>query len=236
MQRWKRTLALPVTMVAIALGFLIALQAQTQKNVSAAEQISEQRMSQMKAVLINSQEQNAQLQKEHQELSARLDVARKQVGTDPQLLVHLKQLQMLDGTQAVEGPGILISIDDRSNKVAFPLNTNDIATMINILKLAGAEAISINDQRVVGSTAIVLSGNSTILVNQVPVNRSEGVPYEVSAIGDQATLMDYFSELEAVTLKQRGMTVSIARKSLRVPSFKGSYTFKQAKHFDSQES
>ncbi|SDG75610.1 DUF881 domain-containing protein [Desulfosporosinus hippei] len=236
MQRWKRTLALPVTMVAIALGFLIALQAQTQKNVSAAEQISEQRMSQMKAVLQNSQEQNAQLQKEHQELSARLDVARKQVGTDPQLLVHLKQLQMLDGTQAVEGPGILISIDDRNNKVAFPLNTNDIATMINILKLAGAEAISINDQRVVGSTAIVISGNSTILVNQVPVNRSEGVPYEVSAIGDQATLMDYFSELEAVTLKQRGMTVSIARKSLRIPSFKGSYTFKQAKNFNSQES
>ncbi|KGK89481.1 hypothetical protein DP73_10600 [Desulfosporosinus sp. HMP52] len=236
MQRWKRTLALPVTMVAIALGFLIALQAQTQKNVSAAEQISEQRMSQMKAVLTNSQEQNAQLQKEHQELSARLDIARKQVGTDPQLLVHLKQLQMLDGTQSVEGPGILISIDDRSNKVAFPLNTNDIATMINILKLAGAEAISINDQRVVGSTAIVLSGNSTILVNQVPVNRSEGVPYELSAIGDQATLMDYFSELEAVVLKQRGMTVSISRKSLRIPSFKGSYTFKQAKHFDSEES
>lgn len=236
MQRWKRTLALPVTMVAIALGFLIALQAQTQKNVSAAEQISEQRMSQMKSVLTNSQEQNAQLQKEHQELSARLDIARKQVGTDPQLLVHLKQLQMLDGTQSVEGPGILISIDDRSNKVAFPLNTNDIATMINILKLAGAEAISINDQRVVGSTAIVLSGNSTILVNQVPVNRSEGVPYELSAIGDQATLMDYFSELEAVALKQRGMTVSIARKSLRIPSFKGSYTFKQAKHFGSEES
>lgn len=228
MQRWKRTLALPVTMVAIALGFLIALQAQTQKNVSAAEKISDQRMSQMKAVLQNSQEQNVQLQKIHQDLSAKLDVARKQVGTDPQLLVHLKQLQMLDGTQAVEGPGILISIDDRNNKVVFPIDTNDLATMINILKLAGAEAISINDQRVVGSTAIVLSGNSTILVNQVPVNRSEGIPYELSAIGDQETLLDYFSELEAVALKQRGMTVSIARKTLRIPSYKGSYTFKQA--------
>lgn len=229
MHRWKRTLALPVTMVAIALGFLIALQAQTQKNVSAAEEISAQRMSQMKAVLLNSQEQNAQLQKVHQELSAKLDVARKQVGADPQQLVHLKQLQMLGGTQAVEGPGILISIDDRNKKVTFPINTNDISRMINTLKLAGAEAISINDQRVVGSTAIVLSGSSTILVNQVPVNRSEGVPYELSAIGDQDTLLDYFSKLEAVTLKQNGMTVSIARKTLRIPSFKGAYTFNQAK-------
>lgn len=229
MHRWKRNLALPVTMVAIALGFLISLQVQTQKNVSAAEQISAQRMAQMKAVLSNSQAQNAQLQKEHRELSEKLDLARKQVGTDPQLLVHLKQLQMVDGTQAVEGPGILISIDDRNKKVSFPLSTDDIARMINTLKLAGAEAISINDQRIVGSTAIVLSGSSTILVNQVPINRSEGTPYEITAIGNQDTLVDYFSKLEAVTLKQNGITVSIARKALHIPSYKGSYTFEQAK-------
>ncbi|WP_427854234.1 DUF881 domain-containing protein [Desulfosporosinus orientis] len=216
-------------MVAIALGFLIALQAQTQKNLSAAEQINDQRAAQMKAVLANSQEQNAQLLKKHQELSEKLDQARKQVGTDPQLLVHLKQLQMLDGTQAVEGPGILISIDDRNKKVAFPLAPSDISKMINTLKLAGAEAISINGQRIVASTAIVLSGNSTILVNTVPINRTEGVPYEISAIGEQDTLLDYFSNLEAVTLKQSGMTISIMRKNLQIPSYKGSYTFKEAK-------
>ncbi|GAB6156186.1 DUF881 domain-containing protein [Desulfosporosinus burensis] len=232
MKRWKRNLALPVTMVAIALGFLISLQVQTQKNVSAAEQISAQRMIQMKAVLSNSQEQNAQLQKTHRELSERLDLARQQVGTDPQLLVHLKQLQMHAGTQAVEGPGIQISIDDRNKKVLFPLRTDDISRMINTLKLAGAEAISINDQRVVASTAIVLSGSSTILVNQVPINRSEGIPYELTAIGDQDTLLDYFSKLEAVTLKQNGLTVSIARKTIRIPSFKGAYSFQQAKPWD----
>ena len=232
MKRWKRNLALPVTMVAIALGFLISLQVQTQKNVSAAEQISAQRMIQMKAVLSNSQAQNAQLQKTHRELSERLDLARQQVGTDPQLLVHLKQLQMHAGTQAVEGPGIQISIDDRNKKVLFPLRTDDISRMINTLKLAGAEAISINDQRVVASTAIVLSGSSTVLVNQVPINRSEGIPYELTAIGDQETLLDYFSKLEAVTLKQNGLTVSIARKTIRIPSFKGAYSFQQAKPWD----
>lgn len=229
MQRWKRTLALPVTMVAIALGFLIALQAQTQKNVSAAEQISAQRMSQMKAVLVNSQEQNALLQERHKDLSEKLDLARNQVGTDPQLLVHLKQLKMLNGTQEVEGPGILVSIDDRNKKVTFPLYTDEILRMINTLKLAGAEAISINGQRIVGSTDIVLSGSSTILVNKVPINRTEGSPYEFSAIGDQETLLDYVSQLDGKTLKDKGMTVSIARKTLRIPSYKGSYSFKEAK-------
>jgi uncharacterized protein YlxW (UPF0749 family) len=229
MHGWKRSLALPVTMVAIALGFLISLQAQTQKNVSAAEQISADRMSQMKLVLLNSKTQNIKLQEDHRSLTEQLDAARKKVGTDPQLLDQLKQLQILEGTQAVEGPGIQISIDDRNKNVLFPLSTDDIARMINTLKFAGAEVISINDQRIVSTTAVVLSGSSTILVNQVPINRAEGIPYELDAIGDQDTLVDYFSKLEAPGLKKYGLTVSIARKTLRIPSYKGAYTFKQAK-------
>ncbi|HUX46566.1 MAG TPA: DUF881 domain-containing protein [Desulfosporosinus sp.] len=231
MHRWKRTLALPVTLVAIALGFLISLQAQTQKNVSAAEQISAERMTQMKSVLANSQAQNELLQKVHSKLLGELDEARKRVGTDPQLLAQLTKFQMLDGTLAVEGPGIIISIDDRGKKVLFPLTTDEISRMINTLKFAGAEAISLNGQRIVGTTAIVLSGSSTILVNQVPINRAEGVPYELSAIGNQDTLLDYFTKLEATNLQQNGLTVSIARKTVRIPSFKGAYTFKQAKPY-----
>ena len=229
MNRWKRNLALPVTLVAIALGFLISLQAQTQKNVSAAEQISADRMTQMKSVLANSLAQNLQLQEAHRSLLEELDGARKKVGTDPQLLAQLTQYQMLEGTQAVEGPGIIISIDDRSKKVLFPLRTDDLTRVINTLKLAGAEAISINGQRIVGTSAIVLSGSSTILVNTVPINRAEGIPYELSAIGNQDTLTDYFSNIEATALKQTGMTVSIAKKTLRIPSYKGAYVFKQAK-------
>ena len=235
MNRWKRNLALPVTLVAIALGFLISLQAQTQKNVSAAENISAERMTQMKSVLANSQAQNVQLQEVHRNLLEELDGARKKVGTDPQILALLTQFQMLEGTQAVEGPGILISIDDRSKKVLFPLRVDDIPRLINTLKYAGAEAISLNGQRIVGTTAIVLSGSSAILVNTVPINRAEGIPYEISAIGNQDTLYDYFSKLEGETLKQAGMTVSIARKTLRIPSFKGAYVFTKAKPVDAPE-
>jgi len=221
-----KTLALPVTLVAIALGFLMSVQAQTQKNVSAAEQISAERMTQMKSVLSNSQAQNTKLQQEHSDLLKQLDVARKQVGTDPQLLAQLVQLQMLDGAQAVEGPGIQISIDDR--KAASPLYSDDIATMINTLKYAGAEAISINGQRIVASTDIVLSGSSTILVNKVPINGAAGIPYELNAIGNQDTLFDFISKLDGKDLKQKGMTVSIVRKTLSIPSYKGTYTFKNA--------
>ena len=102
------------------------------------------------------------------------------------------------------------------------IGPDDLATMINTLKYAGAEAVSLNGQRIVVSTAIVLSGSSIILVNEEPINRVEGVPYELSVIGDQDTLFDYFSKLEAKNLKLDNKTVSIVRKTLRIPSYKGS--------------
>lgn len=222
-----RTLVLPVTLVAIALGFLISVQVHTQKNVSFAEQINADRLAQMKTVISNSQAQNTELKKEHAALLEQLDATRKKVKTDPQVLARLTQLQMIQGTQEVEGPGIQISIDDRNTKVLFPLGPDNLAEMINILKFAGAEAISINGQRIVGTTAVVLSG-STILVNLAPINRLEGSAYELNAIGDQNTLADYFSKLVAAGLKSNGMTVSITRKTVHIPSYKGTYTFKHA--------
>lgn len=228
MHRWERTLALPVTLVAIALGFVVALQIQTHKNVSAAEQISAERMAHMKTVLENSQAQNAQLKENHRLLLEQLEEARQQAGTDPALLAKLVKLHILDGTQAVEGPGIQISIDDR-NKKSFPLSTDDLSRLINTLKFAGAEAISINGQRIVSTTAIVLSGSSIILVNEKPINRAEEIPYELYAIGDQDTLMDYFTGIEVPGLKEKGLTVNVAKKKLRIPAYSGSYTFEHAK-------
>lgn len=222
-----RPLVLPVTLVAIALGFLISVQVHTQKNVSFVEQINADRLAQMKTVLSNSQAQNTKLKKEHSALLEQLDATRKKVKTDPQVLARLTQLEMIQGTQEVEGPGIQISIDDRNTKVLFPLGPDNLAEMINILKFAGAEAISINGQRIVGTTAVVLSG-STIMVNLVPINRLEGSAYELNAIGDQNTLADYFSKLVADDLKSNGMTVSITRKTVHIPSYKGTYTFKNA--------
>lgn len=230
MQRWKIKLALPVTMVSIALGFLISLQINTQKNVSAAEQINQQRLVAMKSVLSNSKAKNTQLQTDHSNLSDKLDQARKQGGTDPKVLVELSQIRMMDGTQSLQGPGIVVTIDDRKQgqKVVFPLTTDDLTRLINTLKFAGAEAISLNGQRIVSSTALVLSGSSTILVNQVPINRPQGIPYEIMAIGNQDTLEDYVSKLEAAPLKQGGIAVSITRKTVQLPSYKGSYSFQVA--------
>jgi uncharacterized protein YlxW (UPF0749 family) len=66
----------------------------------------------------------------------------------------------------------------RSLEAPFPIITEDLATMINLMKVAEAEAISINGQRIVGSTAIVLNGSST-MVNLVPINHAEGIRLQI---------------------------------------------------------
>ncbi|HVJ50487.1 DUF881 domain-containing protein [Desulfitobacterium sp.] len=221
----KKVLAVSVTCVAIALGFLISLSIQTQKDVEALDLLQSQRLSSVKNLLVAAQADGTRLKEEHNNLMLQLDQARNQGGTSPELQAQLDHYQMMDGTTAVQGPGIMITIDDRQqdHKTVFPLTTDDLMAISNILKFAGAEAISINGQRIVAPTAIVMSG-STKLINQVPITRTEGMPYEILAIGDQDQLVDYFSKLEATGLKQSGISVSIVRKTLQIPSYKGSYS------------
>jgi uncharacterized protein YlxW (UPF0749 family) len=220
----KKVLTVSVTCVSIALGFLIALSIQTQKDVEALDQIQNQRLSSAKSLLVDAQTESLRLQEEHKNLTTQLEEARNQGGTNPSLIAQLDQNRMLDGTVAVQGPGIAITIDDRQqdHKTVFPLTTDDLMAIANILKFAGAEAVSINGQRLVAPTAIVMSG-STKLINQVPITRAEGMPYEILAIGNQDQLVDYFSKLEAVGLKQSGISVSIVRKNVEIPSYKSTY-------------
>ena len=60
----------------------------------------------------------------------------------------------------------------------------DILQLINELKLAGAEAISINDVRVVDKTDIALVMDTYIVVDGVRISS----PYTVKAIGNQTAL------------------------------------------------
>ena len=76
------------------------------------------------------------------------------------------------GYTDVQGEGIVITLEDNSFK---NIESFDLISLVNELKLAGAEAISINDERVVSSTDIALINNRIILVNG---NRISG-PYEI---------------------------------------------------------
>jgi uncharacterized protein YlxW (UPF0749 family) len=100
----------------------------------------------------------------------------------------------------VSGPGLLVTLanagpdadddpvggtteEDPRGKV----RDGDLQLVVNALWAAGAEAVSINDQRLGATTAIRFAGEA-VLVDFRPVTN----PYEIRAIGDPATLSSRF--------------------------------------------
>lgn len=92
------------------------------------------------------------------------------------------------GITDVEGKGIEITVKDNSNVTTeniglldisdYIVHDNDLRNIVNELKNAGAEAISINGQRIVGTTAITCIGN-VVKINDEKVTS----PFVIKAIG-----------------------------------------------------
>ncbi|MGD0153419.1 MAG: DUF881 domain-containing protein [Thermacetogeniaceae bacterium] len=150
---------------------------------------------------------------------------------------QIQQLDILAGYTEVKGPGLLISLDDNRKDAEaaqarnpaqfkpddFLIHDRNLLYVVNDLRAAGAEAISVNDQRVVASTEFRCAGN-TILVNTTRL----APPYIIRAIGDQDSLSSTLElpESEFNILKMSGFPVSIERSpALLLPAYKGSYQF-----------
>ncbi|MBR3512628.1 MAG: DUF881 domain-containing protein [Clostridia bacterium] len=94
---------------------------------------------------------------------------------------EIKDYERFLGYTKVTGQGIEITLSDSEDKLIESL---DLLKLVNELKSAGAEAISINDERIVTNSDIVSVNNRLILVN----SRKLSSPYVVKAIGDKKYL------------------------------------------------
>ncbi len=97
---------------------------------------------------------------------------------------ELKRINTYLGLTDVQGEGIIITLRDNTNSILGIaddiVHDGDLRTIVNELKNNGVEAISINGQRIVPSTAITCAG-TVIQVN----NEIVGSPFVIKAIGDQ---------------------------------------------------
>lgn len=94
---------------------------------------------------------------------------------------ELDEANIVLGITDVTGNGIQITLKDTSEKEYTSL---DLLNLVNELKAAGAEAISINGERIINLTDIVDISTKYILVNSNRVSS----PYTVLAIGDESYL------------------------------------------------
>lgn len=107
---------------------------------------------------------------------------------------ELKELKILSGEYDIKGEGIVIMIDD--SKDEDYKNTNlgiihdiDIMIILNELKAAGVDAISINDVRVMGDSEIKCMG-PTVKVD----GHSKATPFIIKAVGDMEMIYNIMND------------------------------------------
>lgn len=100
------------------------------------------------------------------------------------------ELATLTGGTRLTGAGVVVTLDDSSAKRSptgdpndLVVHERDIQTVVNALWGSGAEAVSLNGQRLTALSAIRCAGNTLLLHGSV-----QSPPYRIAAIGDPESL------------------------------------------------
>jgi uncharacterized protein YlxW (UPF0749 family) len=156
--------------------------------------------------------------------------AASQTTTSRDLQARIEELRSAAGLTERTGDGVVITLDDaRSTSVTQPAtvdksicHSTDLTDIINTAWRGGAQAIAINDERIVGSSSVYCVG-STIMVNGTLMSPA----FTVVVIGPQNdVLAAYDDPNELRDIKQRrdvyGLGFRVARQSnLKVPAYRG---------------
>lgn len=122
------------------------------------------------------------------------------------MLARSAQLAGEAGLQPVHGPGLVVTLTDaqRDANGQFPrdaspddlvVHQQDVQAVLNALWSGGAEAVQMQDQRIIASSAPRCVGN-TLLLN----GRTYSPPYTITAIGNAAAMQAALAAAPLVTL------------------------------------
>ncbi|MDD4600767.1 MAG: DUF881 domain-containing protein [Negativicutes bacterium] len=213
-----------IAFVCVILGFMLAVQFRTTQDIRST--VPYQRIEDLSQRLIQTEKERDTLQNQISEL--------RKSSAEAATTQQAELVRMGAGVVTVQGPGVSITIDDskRQSKLGenpnlYIIHDDDILKVINELWAAGAEAISINDQRLIASSEIRCAG-PTLSVN----NTRYSPPYEIKAIGDPTTLENALKMRGGVveTLQFWGIQISIKTQDNQiVPAYKGAFRFELAK-------
>lgn len=187
----KGILSISIGCVALILSLVMFTQFKTieQTDIVAIETMRE---TELRTELADWKTKYEEVETKLDDVNSRIEEYKTQMSSEEDATELLKQelneSQKFLGYTDVHGEGIILTLEDNSLN---NIERFDLISLVNELKLAGAEAISINDERIVSNTDIALINNRIILVN----GRRIASPYVVKAIGDKKYLES------AVTIK-----------------------------------
>lgn len=184
----KMHISLVLGIMCLALTFGICVQIRTVREYS-TQMTQSYAQNNLRAEVLKYKEKYENELNEIKYLDEELDKKIEGASTENQDLEQVKKqikdANKLIGLTEVTGPGVIITLEDSKIDASTVLDPSllvvhdlDILAVINELKNAGAEAISVNEQRIVPTSAVQCGGN-IITVNGEKI----GSPFIIKAIG-----------------------------------------------------
>lgn len=152
----------------------------------------------LKDEVLRWKENYESLYKDLEEAEKELETVRQEVTSNnsrgTELEAELTEANKLLGLTELQGSGVIVTLSDNEEVTAkdlgieddiskYLIHNNDVINIVNELFNAGAEAISINGQRIITTTAIDCIG-SVVTINGEKVSS----PFKISAIGNPESL------------------------------------------------
>jgi len=185
---------LAITGICLVLGALLGVQVHTQvvrgeTEVGRSTSLMSQMLSEARAQV---ERQNKEIERLRIQLSKYENQASSDKGLTRLVSEELQNSRAALGVLPMKGPGVQLVLDDSTMKVGsgvgdqdlFVIHDFDLIQIANELWAAGAEAVSLNGQRLVTGSAITCSGR-LIQVNKTTIS----VPFTFAAIGNRDNLM-----------------------------------------------
>jgi uncharacterized protein YlxW (UPF0749 family) len=176
-----------------------------------------------------TQERDA-LSKELISLREKMTEQRSDSQLNADLQEELRKANMAAGLIPVQGPGIIVTLNDSPRSIQPGVDPNallvhdiDILNIVNEMRASGAEAICVNNERITSMSEIRCAG-TTILVNWNKI----APPFVIKATGNPQLLESGLSirggKLEE--LKSFGLQTQLNRNDkIEIPAYTGALKF-----------
>jgi uncharacterized protein YlxW (UPF0749 family) len=198
--RWR----FGVPVVCLLAGLLLA----ATHGVSGGDEIRRSDAPRLVDLVREAQQSVDRLSTQRDSLAAQIDATHGKSSDTALVAMQARaaQLEIEAGLDAVRGPGLAVTLTDaqRDADGRFPrdaspddlvVHQQDIQAVLNALWSAGAEAVQMQDQRLIATSAPRCVGN-TLLLN----GRTYSPPYRIVAIGDAAAMQAALAAAPLVSL------------------------------------
>lgn len=203
----KIPVSITICVMCFIIVYIMCIQFKTVERIDETE-IETMREIELREALANWKEEYREAEEELQSNNDKIKEYEDRIKSNDEagelLEADLEKAKMLLGLTDVQGTGVIITLSDNDERTVI---STDLLDLINELNSAGAEAISINNQRIVNMTDVA------DVVDFIVINGGKRITstYTIKAIGDVTYLQSALSIKKGFldNYKTNGYTISM---------------------------